>query len=91
MRRFRPLPPGVTNLQALLSLERLDGGVMVILVDLFVDSGSDLFMLVRADMLLSHGLPDILVDGRGMLSIPGDELGNGVLCFLHIEGIVNES
>ena len=59
------------GLQRLMGLDGLDPGLVVILVNLLVDSGGENLMLVRADVLLGHGLPDILVDNGVVLAIPG--------------------
>lgn len=44
-------------------LDRLDRGVVVILVDLTVDGGGGLFVTVLGDILLHYSRGDLLVDG----------------------------
>lgn len=49
------------SLQDFLILERLHNSLMVILVDLLVDSGRNLFVLGRLDLLVHNGFSNLLV------------------------------
>ena len=79
-------------------MDRLDGGVMVVLVNLTVDRLGDILVTGVVDMLFLdgrvHGLQRVrrgqqggegayLVDGGIMLSILGEEASNCGLCFIH--------
>jgi len=67
----------------LLVLDRLDFSVVMVLVNLLVNSSGDLFVAVRADMLFSHGVVGIFMDGCLVMSILGHKSFNGLLCFVH--------
>lgn len=47
---------------------RLDRGVVVVLVDLFVDGGHDLLVLLAGDGLVDNGRGDLLVDSGVMVT-----------------------
>lgn len=79
-------------------MDRLDGGVMVVLVNLTVDRLGDILVTGVVDMLFLdgrvHSLQPVrrdqqggegtyLVDGGIMLSILGEETSNCGLCFIH--------
>jgi len=71
----------------LLVLDWLDGSVVVILVDLTINSSSGLLMSGLGNVLVGNSWVDSLVDGGVMLSILGEESGNCLLCLIHCEGI----
>lgn len=64
-------------------LNRLDGSVVVILVNLLVDGCGHLFVAMRADLLLGNGSVDIFIDTGLVVTILGDEAGNGLLGSVH--------
>lgn len=64
-------------------MDRLDGGVMVVLVNLTVDRLGDILVTGVVDMLFLDGRVHGLVDGGIMLSILGEEASNCGLCFIH--------
>lgn len=72
--------------QDLLVLDRLHGVVVVVLVDLFVNSCVHLLMLMRLDCLMLHGGVDIFVDSRLVVSGLGHEAGDGFLGLIHFDG-----
>jgi len=59
--------------ESLLVSDGLNSCVMVLLVNLLIESSSHVLMSVRADMLLDNMRPDILVDSGLVLSIVGEE------------------
>lgn len=63
----------------------LNSCVMVLLVNLLIESSSHVLMSVRADMLLGDMRPDVLVDSGLVLSIVGEEARDGLLCLFHFE------
>jgi len=65
-------------------LDRLNGGVVVILVNLSVNSCGDILMLGACDVLLSDSRVDGLVDCGIMLSILVEEASNCCLCLVHL-------
>ena len=76
-------------------LDRLDRGVVVILVDLTVDGGGGLLMTVLGDVLLDYGRGDLLVHGgvivTGLVPVVGVSVrcrgrGNKVTCALGYVG-----
>lgn len=69
--------------QGLRGLDRLDPGLVVILMDLLVDGGGDNLVLVRPDVLVRHGGPDVLVHRGIVLAIPGEEVCGCLLSLLH--------
>lgn len=74
---------GVLFRESFLGLERLDRGVMVVLMKVLVHDGDNLLVLVWANVLFSHGRAKILVDGGFVSSVLGQERFGGLLCFLH--------
>lgn len=70
-------------LQGLLGLDGLDDSMVVVLVDFLVEGAGDVLVLVGPDLLVGDGLLHRLVYGGGVLAIVGDEVGNGLLSFLH--------
>jgi len=68
-------------------LHRLDGSVVVILVDLLVDGGSDAVFLLTSHGLVDDCRVDFLVDSSVMLAILVDEALHGVLCGIHDCGV----
>ena len=69
--------------QRLVGVDGLDPCLVVILMDLPVNGRGEDLMLMRSDVLLGHGLPDILVDNGVVLAILGKEVGSCVLGLLH--------
>jgi len=57
--------------------------VVVVLVDLLVDSSADLFMLSRLDDLFLNGRGDGLVGSGVVVTGLGDEVANSSLCLVH--------
>lgn len=57
--------------------------VMMLLMNLLVESSGYALMLVRLDLLLNDMRSDIFVDSSLVLSVVGKEARNGLLCFLH--------
>jgi hypothetical protein len=66
--------------------DRLDRGMIVVLVNLAVDSGSLIFMLCFGDVLVLNGSVDGLVHGSVMLSVLVQEVANCFLCLVHCDG-----
>ena len=64
-------------------LNRLDGGVVVILVDLTVNYALDILLFSSGDLLVLDCWVYSLMDGSLMLFISGVEVGNGCLRFIH--------
>lgn len=64
-------------------VHRLHRGVIVILVDLLVDGGSDLLVLLGFHRLMLDSRSDILVDGGVVVTGLAHKVGNGSLGFLH--------
>ena len=58
----------ITLRQDLSILDRLDGTVVIVLVDLFVDRSIDLFTPGRLHCLLYYGQSDLLMDGSIIMS-----------------------
>jgi hypothetical protein len=69
----------------LLVLHRLDARLVVVLVNFFVHSGGHVLMLMRVDVLLSHGATDVLVYRRLVLAVLGQEACSCLLGLLHFE------
>lgn len=76
---------GGSVLQDFFSLDRLNHCVMMIAMDLSVNGGSHVLMPPGVEMLFSDSCLDILVNICGVLAIVGDEVGHGLLGFLHDE------
>ncbi len=70
--------------QRLLVGDRLDGSVIMVLVNITVHCLRDFLMSVREDVLLCHGRVHDLVDGGFVASVRG-ELVNGGLSGFHDE------
>jgi len=66
-------------------LNGLNGGVVVILVNFTVYCLSDILALGASDILVLDCRIDGLVNGSFVLSIPGEEVSNGCLSFIHFE------
>lgn len=64
-------------------LNGLDGGVVVVLVDLTVDHLLDIFLFRSEDAFVLDSWVHRLVDGSLMLSISGEKVGNGCFRFIH--------
>jgi len=64
-------------------LNRLDGAVVVILVNFLVDGSVDLFVLVRFYDLLLHSRCYSLVDGGVVVTGLAHEIANCCLSFVH--------
>jgi len=67
-------------------LDGLDRGVVVVLVDLLVDGGLDIFVLGAVDGLVGDGRGDLLVDGGVMVAGLGHEVLNCCLGGVHCVG-----
>ena len=65
-------------------LDWLDGGVVVVLVDLTVDCPLDVLLLRSNDSFILDGWVYRLMDCSFMLSISREKIGNGCLCFIHL-------
>jgi len=66
-------------------LNGLDGGVVVVLVDLTVDGTSHVLVVCLVDSLLCDSRGDGLVDGGVMLASTVHEVRNGSLSLVHCE------
>lgn len=55
----------------------------MILMDLLFDGGGDNLVLVRPDVLVRHGAPDVLVHRGIVLAILGEEVCGCLPSFLH--------
>lgn len=75
------------HLQSLPLEDRLNCGMMVLLMDLPVDGCGDFLVLVRPDSLLGHGLSDILIHRGSVLSVSREEAGNCLFGFLHVVSV----
>jgi len=69
----------------LLVLYRLDGSVVVVLVDLTVDSGLDVLMVGLGYVLVLDSGVDGLMNSGGVFSVLGKETGNCCLGFIHFD------
>lgn len=74
---------GVLFRQSFLGLERLDRGVMVVLMKVLIHDGGNLLVLVWANVLFSDGWAKILVDSGFVSSVLGQERFGGLLYFVH--------
>lgn len=72
-------------LQSLFVLDWLDRGVVMMLMHLLVNSGGQVLMTMRVNMLLGDGGADIFVDDSLVLSISREEVGGGLSSSLHDE------
>jgi hypothetical protein len=63
--------------------DRLNRCVVVMLMDLLIESSGDLFVLVWEDSFLHDMSSDVLINTSFVFSIIGKEARNGRLCFLH--------
>lgn len=72
-------------------LDRLDSGVVVILMNFFVHSGCHVLVPLRLDVFLRNSLAGVLVDGGRVFSILGDEVMDGLFGFLHDGGWLERS
>lgn len=70
-------------------LDRLDGAVVVVLVDLFVDGRADFFVLMGLHDFVFDCGGYRLVDCGVVVTGPGREVLDGVLHFLHFDGVSN--
>lgn len=77
---------GVLLGQNLAVLDGLDGGVVVVLVNLTVDGTSDVLVVSLVDSLVGDSGGNGLVDGSVVLAGLGHEVGNGSLSLVHCEG-----
>lgn len=66
-------------------LNWLDGGVVVVLVNLLVDSGGDVVMVGACDSLVLDCWSNLLVDGGVVLTGLGHEVRNCCLCLVHVD------
>ena len=66
-------------------LNRLDRGVIVVLMDLSVDHSLTLFLLSASDSLMLNGGIDDLMHGCVMLPIFGEKVLNSCLRLVHFE------
>jgi len=62
--------------QNLSILDRLDGAVVMVLVDLFVDGSTDNFMPGRLDCLVFYGRSNLLIDASIVMSSLGHVLSS---------------
>lgn len=69
----------------LLVMHRLNGVVIVVLVDLAVNSSVHLLMLLRSDCLMLNRRLDMLMDSCVVVSSFGHELGDSFLSLIHCE------
>jgi len=66
-------------------LDRLDGSVVVVLVNLTVYNLGCILVLCSDDTLVGNGWVDSLVDRGVVLPIPGEESRNCLLCLVHVD------
>jgi hypothetical protein len=71
--------------QDLSILDRLDGAVVMVLVDLFVDGSIDILMPGRLDCLVFYGRSNLLMDGSIVMSSLGHVVGS-LLDLVHDNG-----
>lgn len=71
--------------KSLFVCDGLDGSMVMMLMNLLINSSGYMLMLVRHDMLLSGGSSNIFLDSGLVLSVVREERGNSVLSFLHCE------
>jgi len=69
--------------KSLLVSDRLNCGMMMILMNFLIQCSSHRLMLVRFDMFFCDMGSNVLVNGGLVLSILRKEARNGRLCFLH--------
>lgn len=85
--------PGLNTSNAVLVLlwenllveDGLDSAVVVVLVDLLVDGSLDLLVTSRLDCLLGDGRADMLMDCGVVVTSPGLDVVNSLLCLIHFE------
>lgn len=65
--------------QDLTIVDRLDGGVVMVLVNLLVNSSGDVLVLGALDVLVGHGGSDTLVYGGVMMTSLSHEVFDGCL------------
>jgi len=63
----------------------LNSCMMMLLMNLSIESSSYAFMLMRFHSFLSNMRSHVLVNGSLVLSVVGKEARNGGLCFLHCD------
>jgi len=63
--------------------DRLNCGMMMILMNFLIQCSSHRLVLMRFDMFLCDRASNVLINGGLVLSIVGKEARNGGLCFLH--------
>jgi len=66
-------------------LDGLDGGVVVVLVDLAVDGSCHILLSSGCDRLVLNGWVDRLVNSGVVLSILREEVAYCCLCLVHID------
>jgi len=71
--------------QNLLVMHWLNGGVIMILMNLLVNGGLDVFVFCWSDSLLLNSWCYTLVDGGVMVASLAHEAGNCCLCFIHCD------
>jgi len=76
---------GVLLREHLSVLDGLNRGVVVVLVNLAVYRGGDIFVSGGCDVFLLNGGVDGLVDSGVMLSVLGEEVANCCLCLFHFD------
>lgn len=59
--------------------------MMMLLMNLLVESSGYALVLMRFHYLLGNWRSDVLVNGGLVLSVVGKEARNGLLCFLHCD------
>lgn len=59
--------------------------MMVILVDLLVDGGSDVLVVMGADVFLGHRWSRLFLNCSLVLPVFRDEVSDGLLGFLHFD------
>lgn len=64
-------------------LDRLNGGMVMVLMNLAVDDGLDLLMFGLLDRFLDHGGGDLLVNGGVVMTGPVEDFADGMLGSLH--------
>jgi len=76
---------GVLLWQDLAVLDRLDGCVVVILVDLFVNGGLDVLVSCSSNGLVLDSWGNTLVNGGVVVTGLGHEAADCLLCFVHVD------
>jgi len=66
-------------------MDRLHGSMIVVLVDLLINSGGDILMFCRCDCLVLYSRSYTLMDGGVVVAGFAHEGTDCLLCFIHVD------